>query len=138
MPEPEQVFAPEPPPAEPDLFSMPATPAPEPAAPLEKPAQSLSRYATPVRQKPEYRIPPTLGRWAALAAGGIVVLALVFLGLRALYRATSPAPSAIDDAATNAATAVVTAEKRDAAPQKREAQPRKERTPQEIPSLYID
>ena len=139
---PEPVFAPEPPPAqqsfrppelseEPDLFSTPVSPAPEPTIAEEKPAQSLSRYAAPVRQRPEYHFSPMLGRWAALALGAIVVLVLVALGLRALYRATSPAPSAIDDATSKATAAVVATEKH-------ESQPRKERTPQEIPSLYID
>ena len=152
--EPESDFASEPSPfhfaepSEPDLFSAPA-PALEPPPqrttektfePLsERPAQSISRYATPVRQKPEYRLPPMLGRWAALGLGALVIIVLVVLGLRALYRATSPAPSAVEDATPKAAAAVVAAEKREAAaPQKPSAQPRKERTPQSIPPLYMD
>ena len=151
--EPEPILAPEPPPAELDLFSMSEAPKtaepkpayysepmaePEPAAPLEKSAQSLSRYATPVRQRPEYRVPPMIGRWAALALGAAIVLVLVFLGLRALYRATSPAPSTIDDATNQTAAAVIEAERHEAAAPRREVKPRKDRTPQEIPSLYID
>ena len=140
--EPDPIAAPEPPPfsraqepLEPDLFSMPAQ---EMAVPLEKPAQSLSRYATPVRQRPEYNLPPMLGRWAALGICALVVIVLAFLGLRALYRATSPAPAVIEDATPKAAAAVVAAEKRETAATQRNDKPRKERTPQEIPSLYMD
>ena len=102
-PEPEPVFAPAPP--EPDLFSMPVQ---KPAMPSERPAQNISRYATPVRQRTEYgSLPPTLGRWAALGLGALVVVVLVVLGLRALYRATSPAPDTVEDATQKAAAAVV-------------------------------
>lgn len=126
--------APEPPAPQ---VSAPETPAPEPSAP------SLSRYATPVRQRSEYNVFPMLGRWAALALGAVLVLALVVLGLRALYRATSPAPSDIDDTTAKATEVVSAAERHEAAPQKAESSsaepaPRKERTPQDIPSLYID
>lgn len=140
--EPEPIFAQEPPPfsraaepSEPDLFSMPAT---EPPMPHEKPSQSISRYATPVRQRPEYHLPPMLGRWAALGVCALVVVVLAVLGLRALYHATSPAPSAVEDATPKAAAAVVAAEKREATAAQHDAKPRKERVPQEIPSLYID
>ena len=124
--------------AEPDLFSLSSAPAQESAIPAEKPSQNLSRYATPVRQRPESHISPMIGRWAALALGATVVLVLVSIGLRALYRATSPNPSAIDNATPKAAAAVVAAEKQEAAKPKIETQSRKERIPQDIPSLYID
>ena len=160
--EPEPVFAPEPEPfhfaaaTEPDLFSAPAPTAPEPPLqrtperplepPHERPAQSISRYATPVRQKPDYHMPAMLGRWATLGLGALVIIVLVVLGLRALYRATSPAPSAVEDATPKAAAAVVAAEKREAAATARRdaaqphsvQQPRKERVPQTIPPLYMD
>ena len=135
--------------SEPDLFATtPPEPPPQrmperlPESAPERPAQSISRYATPVRPRPEYRLPPMLGRWAALGLGALVIVVLAALGLRALYRATSPAPSAVEDATPKAAAAVVAAEKREtaAAPQRRTApqEPRKERVPQKIPPLYMD
>ena len=152
--EPDLFAAPEPPPA-PEPSPAPVPPAPEPPVLQEKPAQSLSRYATPVRQRPEYSVSPAFGRWAALALGAVVLLAFIVLGLRALYRATSPAPSDVDDATARATEAVAAAERREteapkgeapkgeaqkgeAAEQRPEAAARRERTPQDVPSLYID
>ena len=90
-------------------------------------------------------MPAMLGRWTALGLGALVIVILVVLGLRALYHATSPAPSDVEVATPKAAAAVVAAEKREAAAatqhdaQPRNAQqPRKERVPQKIPPLYMD
>ena len=93
-----------------------------------------------------------------------MLLAFIVLGLRALYRATSPAPSDVDDATARATEAVAAAERREteapkgeapkgeaqkgepkgeapkgeAAERRPEAAARRERTPQDVPSLYID
>lgn len=50
---------------------------------------SLSRYAAPLREASLPSIPPTVWRIAALAIGGILVLWLMMIGLKALYKATS-------------------------------------------------
>ena len=139
-PEPEQAATPEPPapPPQGDLFAPPSepAPAPEPAPtaepllfePTPEPAR-LSRYAAPISQS-QMRDPmmnfmsPTIWRVAALACAAIVLVWLGFLGMRALYRATS-APDGNEAKVQQEAEAKA---KPSAAP----------RTPQAIPALYID
>ena len=146
---------PEPPPApapEPDLFA-PATPMPEPVTASEPPPAApppfddlfstpeqtsepprLSRYAAPISQtqanhQPSSFLSPTIWRIAALACAALVVVWLAFLGIRALYRATST------PAEPETSTPTMTAEEATAA---KEAKPTAPRTPQTIPALYID
>lgn len=176
MPEPPTVPQPvtsEPPPqAEPDFFSDPLPPpmpeypiAPPDAPPTHQPR--LSRYAAPISQREYVREPtpsffgPAIWRIAALACGAIVLLWLGFLGVRALYRATSNTQNG-DELPTAAQTAEEAhAERADAkkeAEAVKEAKPAKDakaskeakpkatakpvpassRKPQSIPSLYID
>ena len=57
----------------------------------EKPRTALSRYAAPIREATLPSVPPAIWRIATLAAGAILVLWLIALGFKALYRATSGA-----------------------------------------------
>ena len=130
---------------EPDLFSAahereePPQRAPEP-----RPNVNISRYATPVRQRPEPNIAPSVGRWAVLATGAALILVLVFLGFRALYKATSTptepqnTPEALTSAATKPADKPATPAKPAAKAAKPVAAQNPDRVPQKIPSLYID
>ena len=134
--------APEPPPAN-DLFAAAAEPQPR--------EPRLSRYAAPVSQS-QYKEPstgflsPSLWRIAVLASVAIVLLWLGILGLRSLYRATSPAvePTERDDAVAGESSepAVTKPASQSAAPKPEAAAPAKTaaapRTPQSIPALYID
>lgn len=155
-PAPEPVTAPEPPPAPSmadfPMFSAAANPtkpagAPAPA-PEAHPSASLSRYATPVRK--EERAPtlsPAIWRIGVLAAIAILIIWGAFLGVRALYRATSGNSTTTPEAPTEP---VVTEEapapqpaepdksaKKDAKPEE-PAPASAPRTPQDIPSIYID
>ena len=154
-PIPGPVTAPEPPPA-PSMAdfpmfsgaSTPGKPAAAPApAPEPHPSASLSRYAAPVRK--EERAPtlsPAVWRIGVLAAVAILIAWVAFLGIRALYRATSGNPAPQPEATTEPVVAETpapqpaeppkTAEK-DAKPEK-PAPASAPRTPQDIPSIYID
>lgn len=63
--------------------------------PLPKTNPQLSRYASPLREPKtrefSFSVPPAVWRLGTLALVAIVVLYFIFAGLRALYRATSPA-----------------------------------------------
>lgn len=101
----------------------------------------LSRFASPFQpkdyEKPSwtFSLPENFWRMAVLIGGGIALIVLIAFGLVALYKATS------GNAPTTSATSEGTEpEARQAAP----AQPVKPaaaavpRTPQKIPSLYVD
>lgn len=166
----QQDAAPQPPKAaEYDLFgSTTPPPPPEPSKPVESlPPKGSSRYAPLVRDVPKRRftpgfplpsvsIPPNTWRIALLALIIVVIVALLCLGLGALYRATTdhrpmdaepesamqPTPSAQTTPAPVKKTPAP-AEKQPtaAAPTKTSDQaqvPPSGRTPQEIPSLFID
>lgn len=148
--------------AQTDLFAPPHTELPQENPPTAAPEPELpvpprfSRYSTPmqtaqtparIRKLPS--LPPGFGRMVTLVAIVLVILTLVGLGLRALYRATTPAPSegTPEPQASRAATPLPS-EKPKSGP-KAAAQPTKtpaakandirtQRTPQKIPSLYID
>jgi len=135
---------------QPDLFSEPEEPPPPPpqeARPPESQMANFSRYAPPVRQ-PEYDAArPPVARWLILAAAGIVVLTVLFFGLRALYRATSAPrtddetpPAAETTPAPTAAkpTAAKPAADKPAAAARQAPKPDTTRVPQKIPSLYVD
>jgi len=130
------ILNPEPKP-EPDLFRRPETedPVPEP---------SLSRYAAPIREACPAFDPKALVRIGILAVGALLLLALLAWGVRAVYRATTrsgeetrapvsapAAPAAKTD--KPAAPTAKTIDKPTAATGRVPA-----RTPQKIPSLYID
>ena len=156
-PMPKPVTAPEPPPTAPEpfdnIFSAPVQPEPEPPR--------LSRYAAPISQTqptPSTNfISPAAWRIAALACAALVVIWLAFIGVRALYRATSNPDStethttsltAEEATAANAAKQQEESAKpetkpgqaKEAAPAKpaKTAQPAATRKPQDIPALYID
>ena len=109
-----------PPPGEPaaerDLFSQ------DEPAPAAEPKKELSRYASPFRS--EARMPSDLPglpwRLILLGIAGLAILLLLAFGVRALYRATSAEPAA------------------EAKPAAQSAGKPAIRTPQKIPSLYID
>lgn len=145
-PLPRPAFAPRPEPPAPAEAPLP-TPAPAPAE------RTVSRYSTPI-DEPQSRLSP-LGpsyiRLGVLAALALTVLVLLVLGVRALYRTTSRAPSAPETSAPAAAadvapapTSAKTAPKAEKpAPQKATTPAAKKsapsaRTPQKIPALYVD
>ena len=128
-PTPEPTPAPTPAPAseEPDLFRQ--DPVPPPPAPTPAPAETepaFSRFAAPMR---EYSTTPSAfplnPRIIVLAVAGLALLAGLVFGIRALYCATSSSPSGDTTEEAPASTPVAAVE----------ASPR---TPQDIPSLYID
>ena len=127
--------------------SLPTTPQPAPATGEPQ----ISRYAAPIGQSRTYAA-PAYGRIALLAAAAAIVLFIVLLALRSLYRATAttPAPSPAEPAVetpVNRETATPkdapAAKKAQPAADTKKVQPAAEkakaaRTPQRIPSLYID
>ena len=168
--EPLPVTAPEPPPA-PSIADLPIfddTPIPqkEAAPPLATASEAhstaplatapearsttpLSRYAAPVRK--EHTAPtlsPAIWRTGVLAAVVILIIWGAFLGIRALYRATSgnlaqasetpAAPVAIETPAPKPDEPAKPAETTAAAKTADPAAANAPRTPQNIPSIYID
>ena len=145
---------------------MPESPIAPPEVPPAQPPR-LSRYAAPISQREYVREPlpnafgPAIWRIAALACIAIVLLWLGFLGVRALYRATSNTqngdepPTAAQtaeeahaeraDTKKDAESAKETKPSKDAKPAK-DAKPKATdkpapaapRKPQSIPSLYVD
>lgn len=144
-PEPEPIMAEERPEPAPVLKAgeLFAEPEPQPAA---QPAPRLSRYAAPMSQSQEpipatSFISPAVWRIAALACAAIVLLWLGFLGVRALYRATSATADATEDeTAAETPAAEVEKTKPAAAPtaEKTPAAGKAQRSPQDVPALYID
>ena len=144
------------PPAEPVRETPPQTSA-EPSETPQAPARTLSRYASPLHEEtkktsvklPSISIPPSFWRLFMLAIVAGLVLWGAFLGVRALYRITNDIPPAD---ATEEATPVATPPAEPAAPvtapspaqakaEPPAAQPKPvqtPRTPQKIPSLYVD
>ena len=133
---------PTPAPTEQDLFRQDPLPPPEPVAPVppkpvfpipsdsEESEPSFSRFAAPMREystpTPAFQLNP---RIIILAVAGLVLLALLVFGVRALYCATSPNDTAeVQEPAKVETPAQKAAPKANAAP----------RTQQKIPSLYID
>ena len=121
----------------------PLEPSPEPAQQTEaKPEAepqsepSLSRYATPLHERPKISVPPSVWRFGLLAAAALLVLWGLLVGVRALYRATSGTPG--DDPSVETALAPAPAETAPPSPPSAEAAPTKPRTPQKIPALYFD
>ena len=161
-PVPEPVTAPEPPPAPSmadfPMFSdaaIPTKPAAAPApAPEAHPSASLSRYAAPVRKEERTStLSPAIWRIGVLAAIAILIIWGAFLGIRALYRATSgnstPPPETPAEPVVTETPAPQPAKpdkpaKTDAKSAKADAKPEESapasapRTPQDIPSIYID
>lgn len=135
--------APEPPSIEPDLFNLPPEKDDEPPQ-----NRGLSKYASPLRERardfsmPKISLPPNFWRMIFLCIILLVLLAAIGFGIRALYRATTdlPAPQTADttEAPKPAAKPVSNpspAPTPDAKPNRAVST---NRTPQEIPSLYID
>ena len=89
----------EPPPS--NLFTATQMAHPTPPAKQEtaKPRESrLSRYAAPIREASLPSIPPSFWRIATLAVGALVILWILGLGFKALYKATSGAAPAAEPA----------------------------------------
>ena len=143
-----------------DLFGMPMNPAedrpasqPNPAFASAKPhtgldgredtppafdeSPSLSRYAAPIRQSIASASSAMPWRLILLGAVGIVLLIGLLTGIRALYRATAESTPVV-----KAQTAQPAATTKPKAPNKPAAKPAantdRRRTPQKVPSLYID
>ena len=128
--------------------SLPTTPQ-QPAAATSEP--QISRYAAPLEQTRAYAT-PAYGRIALLVAAAAIAIFIVLLGLRSLYRATAttPAPPPAEPAVETTVNRETTTLKE--APAAKKAQPaaatkktqpaaektKPARTPQRIPSLYID
>ena len=83
---------------------------------------------------------PSIWRWAVVGVVAAAFLVLVFLGLRALYRATSSEPAPIDE--TTAAALGESAKPEPAAtapvPDEKAKLANAGRTPMDIPPLYVD
>ena len=121
------------------------------AAPEPRSAAPLSRYAAPVRNERMPTLSPKIWRIGVLAAIAILLIWVLLLGVRALYRATSgsstpqpdtsaetPAEPAVRETpAPQPAEPAKSAEKKDAKPAE-SAPAGAPRTPQSIPSIYID
>jgi len=112
-----------------------------PTSDVEPESPTLSRYAAPMRQARATFDPQVYLRLCVLALTAAVLIGLVVFGLRAVYRATMTASVATEESQTEEpVTSAVSApppkaEKANKAP----VTPEKPvRTPQEIPSLYID
>ena len=112
-----------------ELFDDPSEKAPSSAPLMPEPDEpTLSRYAAPVHQSDHSAPqPPAYWRLGVLALAALAVLVLIGMGIRSLYRATSsrpaqPAPAAEAPSAPDRAPTEVPAA----------------RTPQKIPSLYVD
>ena len=143
--------------------SAPQATAPSPAAaPLGKPLRTdrpLSRYAAPVDERqatprasfslpsfslPSISIPPAVWRIGLLAVVGILILAALCFGVRALYRTVNEtdSDSLVEPAPATETTPQETKPKeekpQETKPQKTQPQPAQPRTPQKIPALYID
>ena len=145
-PPPPPAPTPAPKPEEPDLFRQDSIPSPASAAPQPAPAPILpsaseesepafSRFAAPMREystkPPAFQLNP---RIVILAIAGLMILALLVFGVRALYCTTAsdnPA-EAQESAEAEVPAAPETASK---AEPKASAAPRAQ---QNIPSLYID
>ncbi len=141
-----------------DLFAPPKAMPPPTHPPMDdffSPSQHvpsaprLSRYAAPVSQttarEPALNfLPPNIWRIAALVSAAIVVIWLGFLGVRALYRATSASGETATTAPTPTAEETISSAPAPAAtakPAKTDmhgTEPAAKRTPQDIPALYID
>ncbi len=156
MPEVAPVTAPEPPQPLTDLPIFGGATAPRKTitaatttteAPTPTSNAPLSRYAAPVRKERIPTLSPTIWRIGVLAAGAILIIWILFLGIRALYRATSGGSGQ----ATEAQTAPAAEEAQSAKPAKeaQSAKPAAEEAPkpagepvqrqiQSIPSIYID
>lgn len=162
IPEPHPI----PQPVEPDLFdkvqSSGATippPPPSPSAPPPHKADRISRYAPPTSESikrpspsfslPTINLPPNFWRLMLLALVTAAIIALVCFGMRALYRATTDRPQAAEQTVERSkppATAPAKADspkppeaaKNTAAKPVQPVSVPSGRTPQKIPSLFID
>ena len=110
------------------------------ALPPESDEHAFSRYAAPIRQWKS--IPPSVWRLGVLVLGALVILTLIVLGVRALYRATSPtSPEPTESTVQEEVVATPPPEPK--APLKPAAKnaandAKTKRSPQPIPSLYVD
>jgi cytoskeletal protein RodZ len=85
----------EPPPSNLFTAAQVANPTPPLNSEAAKPRESrLSRYAAPIREASLPSIPPSFWRIATLAVGALVILWILGLGFKALYKATSGAADA--------------------------------------------
>ena len=124
-------------------------------------SRSLSRYAAPVRQpKSEPTVSPAVWRISILGAIALLILWGIILGVRALYKATSDSipppetsttteiespptaqkPTPTPDIKATAKTERKSSESAVAKTATKPASPaqKTQRTPQKIPSLYLD
>ena len=93
----------------------------------------LSRYATPLRTPRIRQIPPSVWRMGLLSLVGLVLVFLLCIGIRALYRATDSRAEATPKSHLPPTTQLASPAK-ESAP----AAPRAPRTPIAIPALYVD
>ena len=130
----------EPPPSEPQEVppGEPAHATPAAADFLNSPApesdDAFSRYATPIRQAHPEIASVRVWRIAILAALALGFLWLIILGFRALYSATGSPAANRSSEATQPGQAVTASAPAKSASDSANAN----RTPQKIPSLYLD
>lgn len=107
-------------------------PVASPAETKEKPR--LSRYAAPLREASLPSIPPTVWRIAALAAGALLILWIIALGFKALYKATSGAEAGSERTETVEPAAAESVP----VPTEAEKAANAGRGKVEVPPLYVD
>lgn len=102
----------------------------------------LSRYAAPVRPRNEPSVSPAVWRIGILGSIVLLVLWGVAVGVRALYRATSGGEPAEDNNTPSVSVepAKPASDQKPAKPTADQQKPSTptQRTPQKIPSLYLD
>jgi hypothetical protein len=109
---------------------------PPPNAEAAKPRESrLSRYAAPIREASLPSIPPSFWRIATLAVGALVILWILGLGFKALYKATSGAAPAAEPAVEET---VKPTENRNEAKSAESHAAAAVREKVEVPPLYVD
>ena len=116
------------PPPTPDAVggNLPTT---QESTPAEGGASRFARYASPLREMnmPSFSIPPAAWRIASLAVVALIILYLLFAGLKALYNAT-----------TSSGENPAGAETAEAAAETAESAANQNRTPAKVDPLYID
>jgi len=91
---------------------------------------SFAKYAGPIRHFQMPKVSAKFWRCSVLVVGALIILAMLAIGIRALYRATSRIEASESRTASAPVIKPVTKPAANRAANKR--------TPQKIPSLYID
>lgn len=110
-------------------------PSPENAEAAKPRESRISRYAAPIREASLPSIPPSFWRIATLAVGALVILWILGLGFKALYKATTGAASTAEPAAEETVRPEKNKNQEKPAPSPAAAAVREK---VEVPPLYVD